>query len=97
MPRKPKPDSAGEPVLQSISKELVDRFTKGPMTAEVVQIASAAFKNELIELALGAERGHHCGGYPKGAGRLRNTTMQVCLSGPPWYDPILSWGYDCAR
>lgn len=44
MPRKPNLDSAGEPALPSIPKELIDQFLKGPMTAETVQLAPAAFK-----------------------------------------------------
>jgi hypothetical protein len=44
MPRKPKLDLAGQPALPSIPKELIDQFVKGPMTAEAVQAASAAFK-----------------------------------------------------
>ena len=38
----------------------------GPMSAEAVQDASAAFKKALIERALGAEMSHHLG-YPAGA------------------------------
>lgn len=45
--------------LPSIPKELIDQFVKGPMTAEAVQAASAAFKKALVQRALGAELGHH--------------------------------------
>jgi len=53
-------------VLPKIPPELLDQFVKGPMSAEAVQDASAAFKKPLIERALGAEMSHHLG-YPAGA------------------------------
>ena len=57
--------AAGAP-LPSIPKELIDQFVKGPMTAEAVAMASAAFKKALIERVLGAELSHHLG-YAPGA------------------------------
>jgi len=55
--------------LPSIPKELIDLFVSGPMSAEVVNSASMAFKKALIERALGAELSHHLG-YPPGAEKL---------------------------
>src|ERR1700744_1730865 len=75
MPRKPKPGAAAPMDLPSIPAELIDQFVKGPMTAEAVQAASAAFKKALIERALGAELGHHLG-YPAGAERPAQATNQ---------------------
>ena len=49
MPRKPKPAAEATTALPSIPKDRIDQFVKGPMTAEAVQAASAAFKNALIE------------------------------------------------
>lgn len=65
MPRKPKSDTTEQPAIPT---ELIDYFVKGPMTAEAVEDASAAFKKALIERALGAELSHHLG-YPPGAPR----------------------------
>jgi transposase-like protein len=42
-----------------IPPELLDALVDGPMTAEAVEEASAAFKRALIERALGAELSHH--------------------------------------
>lgn len=53
-------------VLPAIPKELIDQIVTGPMSAEAVEEASAAFKKALIERALGAELTHHLG-YPPGA------------------------------
>jgi transposase-like protein len=75
MPRKQKRDSANQPALPSIPKELIDQFVKGPMTAEAVQLASATLRKALIERALGAELGHHLG-YLNGAKRPQNTCNQ---------------------
>ncbi|TDF93321.1 IS256 family transposase, partial [Paraburkholderia guartelaensis] len=75
MPRKPKTSPEALTALPSIPKELIDQFVKGPMTAEAVHAASAAFKKALIERALGAELGHHLG-YPAGAVRPENATNQ---------------------
>jgi putative transposase len=75
MPRKPKPAAEALTALPSIPDELIDQFVKGPMTAEAVQAASAAFKKALIERALGAELGHHLG-YPAGAERPQDATNQ---------------------
>jgi hypothetical protein len=61
MPRKPRPAVEASPVLPSIPKELIDLFVKGPMTAEAVQAASAAFRKALIERALGAGGGSRSG------------------------------------
>ena len=47
--------------LPQIPKEVLDQFVKGPMTADAVNAASAAFKKALIERALGAEMSHHLG------------------------------------
>jgi transposase-like protein len=75
MPRKPKPAAEASTALPSIPKELIDQFVKGPMSAEAVQAASAAFKKALIEQALGAELGHHLGSAP-GAERPPEATNQ---------------------
>jgi putative transposase len=75
MPRKPKLAGDGQRELPSIPKELVDHFVKGPMTAEAVHAASAAFKKALIERALSAELGHHLG-YPSGGERPEDSTNQ---------------------
>src|ERR1700684_1881315 len=75
MPRKPKQTTEALTDLPSIPKELVDQFVKGPMTAEAVQAASAAFRKALIERALGAELGHQLG-YPAGAERPQDATNQ---------------------
>ncbi len=55
MPHKLKTATDAQTALPSIPKELIDQFVKGPMTAEAVHAASAAFKKALIERALGAE------------------------------------------
>lgn len=65
MPLKTKSDAAD---LPTIPIELIDHFVKGPMTAEAVEGASAAFKKALIERAMGAELSHHLG-YPPGTPR----------------------------
>ena len=52
--------------LPKIPKELIDQFVSGPMSAQAVNEASAAFKKALIERVMGAELGHHLG-YPAGA------------------------------
>lgn len=52
--------------LPTIPKELLDQFTKGPMTAEAIADASVAFKKALIERALGGELSHHLGYLPGG-------------------------------
>lgn len=52
-----------------------DAFLAGPTTAEAVQAASIAFKNTLIERALGAEQGYYLG-YPAGAERPPEATNQ---------------------
>ena len=61
--------------LPKIPKELLEQFTDGPMTAEAIEDASAAFKKALIERALNAELGHHLG-YPPGAQRPEDGTNQ---------------------
>ncbi len=73
MPRKLKTATDAQTALPSIPKELIDQFVKGPMTAEAVHAASAAFKKALIERALGAELGHHLG-YAAGAVRPEDAT-----------------------
>lgn len=75
MPRKSKTSDESSTALPSIPRELIDQFVKGPMTAEAVQTASAAFKKALIERALGAELGHHLG-YAAGALRPEEATNQ---------------------
>ena len=60
--------AANTAALPQIPKELLDQFVKGPMTAEAVNAASAAFKKALIERALGAEMSHHLG-YSLGAAK----------------------------
>jgi len=66
--------AAGAP-LPSIPKELIDQFVKGPMTAEAVAMASAAFKKALIERVLGAELSHHLG-YASGAEKPAEVSNQ---------------------
>ena len=61
MPSKTKTARAA---LPPIPKELIDQFVTGPMSAEAVNAASAAFKRALIERALGAELSHHLGYVP---------------------------------
>src|SRR3546814_17133293 len=61
MSRKTKSDTTGQPAIPT---ELIDYFVKGPMTAEAVEDASAAFKKALIERAMGAELSHHLGYWP---------------------------------
>lgn len=75
MPRKPKTVAEAPTALPSIPKELIDQFVKGPMSAEAVQAASAAFRKALIERAPGAELGHHLG-YSPGAERPQDATNQ---------------------
>lgn len=65
MSRKTKSSEAN---LPAIPNELLDYFGNGPMTAEAVEDASAAFKKALIERALGAELSQHLG-YSPGATR----------------------------
>ncbi|POA19660.1 IS256 family transposase [Pseudomonas sp. FW300-N1A1] len=72
MPTKKKPALRE---LPKIPKELLEQFTDGPMTAEAIEDASAAFKKALIERALNAELGHHLG-YPPGAQRPEDETNQ---------------------
>ena len=65
--------------LPNIPKELIDQFVTGPMTPEAVNAASMAFKEALIERALGAELGHHLGqpasaDPPEPGGNHRNGT-----------------------
>ena len=48
--------AARSAALPSISKELIDQFVTGPMSAEAVNAASMAFKKALIERALGRAR-----------------------------------------
>jgi len=64
--KKTKAARAAKTGLPSIPKELIDQFVTGPMSAEAVAMASAAFKKALIERALGAELSHHLG-YAPGA------------------------------
>jgi putative transposase len=58
--------AAKSAALPKISKELLDQFVQGPMTAEAIQDASMAFKKALIERALGGELSHHLGYAPGG-------------------------------
>lgn len=71
MPSKPRKKQPAR-VLPAIPKELIDPFVTGPMSAEAVEAASAAFKKALIERALGAELTHHLG-YPPGADKPEGT------------------------
>ena len=77
MPSKTKTATAAAAALPLIPKELIDQFVTGPMSAEAVNAASAAFKRALIERALGAELSHHLGylpgaDKPQEAGNCRN-------------------------
>jgi len=59
--------------LPAIPKELIDQFVTGPMSAESVALASAAFKKALIERALGGELSHHLG-YSPGVSKPEDTS-----------------------
>ena len=77
MPSKTKTATAAGAALPPIPKELIDQFVTGPMSAEAVNAASAAFKRALIERALGAELSHHLGyvlgaDKPQEVGNCRN-------------------------
>ena len=77
MPSRTKTAVAAGAALPPIPKELIDQFVTGPMSAEAVNAASAAFKRALIERALGAELSHHLGyvpgaDKPQEAGNCRN-------------------------
>jgi hypothetical protein len=61
MPRKPRPAVEASPVLPSIPKELIDLFVKGPMTAEAVQAASAAFQEGAHRAGAGCGVGSRSG------------------------------------
>ena len=76
MPTKKKPARQPLRELPKIPKELLEQFADGPMTAEAIEDASAAFKKALIERALSAELGHHLG-YPPGAQRPEDETNRV--------------------
>jgi putative transposase len=73
--KKPKAAEAAGTAFPSIPKELIDQFVKGPMTAEAVAMASAAFKKALIERVLGAELSHHLG-YAAGAEKPAEVSNQ---------------------
>lgn len=73
--KRPKAAEAAGTALPSIPKELIDQFVKGPMTAEAVAMASAAFKKALIERVLGAELSHHLG-YAAGADKPAEVSNQ---------------------
>jgi transposase-like protein len=73
--KKPKAAEAAGSALPSIPQELIDQFVKGPMTAEAVAMASAAFKKALIERVLGAELSHHLG-YAAGAEKPAEVSNQ---------------------
>ncbi len=73
MPRKTKKAAVAATELPSIPKELIDQFVTGPMSAEVVNAASMAFKKALIERALGAELSHHLG-YGPGVAKPENVS-----------------------
>lgn len=77
MPSKKKMKAAGAAgaTLPSIPKELIDQIVTGPMTAEAVALASAAFKKALIERVLGAELSHHLG-YASGAEKPAEVSNQ---------------------
>ena len=66
MPRKTTKGKAVQ-AMSSIPKELIDQFVSGPMSTQVVNAASMAFKKALIERALGTEFTHHLG-YASGTG-----------------------------
>jgi putative transposase len=73
--KKTKSAAAAKAALPSIPKELVDHFVTGPMSAEAVAMASAAFKKALIERALSAELSHHLG-YAPGAEKPAEVSNQ---------------------
>lgn len=68
MPSKLNRTKKTAPELPTISKELLEQFGQGAMSAEAINAASMAFKKALIERALGAELSHHLG-YPPGAAK----------------------------
>ena len=77
MPSKKKTKAAGAAgaALPPIPKALIDQMVTGPMTAEAVALASAAFKKALIERVLGAELSHHLG-YASGAEKPAEVSNQ---------------------
>jgi putative transposase len=76
-PRKPQKNNALAKAalarMPKIAPELLEQFGDGPMTAEAIQEASAAFKKALIERALGGEMNHHLG-YPAGGAKPEEAT-----------------------
>ena len=79
-----------------IPNELLNQFVTGPMTGEAVNAASMAFKEALIERALGTELCHHLG-YPNGAtkpetsGNERNGKSAMTVmpeDRPPHFDVL---------
>ena len=58
--------AAKSAALPKISKELLDQFVQGPMTADAIQDVSMAFKKALVERALSGELSHHLGYAPGG-------------------------------
>lgn len=73
MPRKPK----ARPVdIPAISAELLEQFGNGPMTADAINAATLAFKNALIERALGGEMSPPLS-YPPGAAKLSAVTRAM--------------------
>lgn len=73
--KKTKAAAAASAALPSIPKELIDQIVTGPMSAEAVAMASAAFKKALIERVLGAELSHHLG-YAPGAEKPAEVSNQ---------------------
>nr|WP_228536237.1 IS256 family transposase [Noviherbaspirillum malthae] len=60
--------SAYQSSTPEISKELLDQFVTGPMTAQAVEALMGKFKKAVIERALSGELTHHLG-YPPGAAK----------------------------
>ncbi len=80
MPRKPKAKPAE---LTAISAELLEQFGNGPMTAEAINAASLAFKNALIERALGGEMRHLWAIRPARPNRSLSPTSATALTPRP--------------
>ncbi len=76
-------DEAAAAALPPMSKELIEQFVPGPMSAEAVQAASMAFKKALIERALGAKLSHDLA-YAPGAAKPEDAVEGQVLRGGLW-------------
>ncbi|WP_374697508.1 hypothetical protein LQZ44_15485 [Alcaligenes nematophilus] len=74
MPRKTK---LPLPVLPVIPAELLEQFSNGPMTVQVINAATLALKRTLIERALTDELNHHPSRLGPGHSFLRLTASDT--------------------